>query len=130
MSTYARIAELPVTVDGYALDGLQRTVSSGFERRTTVIRLRGAGEEGVGEDVTYEPALQHAQQELGPVLDLAGTGTFDELSARLGGLDLFPAGAPEREVFRNYRRWAFESALLDLALRQAGTSLGAVLQRD
>ncbi len=28
-------------------------VSSGFTRVTTLVRLRGAGEEGVGEDVTY-----------------------------------------------------------------------------
>jgi L-alanine-DL-glutamate epimerase-like enolase superfamily enzyme len=33
-------------------------------------------------------------------------------------------------VFRNYRRWAFESAALDLALRQAGTSLAAALGRE
>jgi hypothetical protein len=29
--------------------------------------------------------------------------------------------------FRHYRRWAFESAALDLALRQAGTDLGGLL---
>jgi hypothetical protein len=33
-------------------------------------------------------------------------------------------------VFRNYRRWAFESAALDLALRQAGTNLAAALGRE
>jgi hypothetical protein len=130
MSTYERIAELPVTVDGYALDGLARTVSSGFERLTTVIRLQGAGEEGVGEDVTYEADDHRAQQELGPVLDLAGPSTFDELAARIGETDLFPAGAPGMAVFRNYRRWAFESAALDLALRQSGTSLAAALGRE
>jgi hypothetical protein len=130
MSTYERIAELPVTVDGYALDGLARTVSSGFERLTTVIRLQGAGEEGVGEDVTYAADDHRAQQELGPVLDLAGPSTFDELAARIGETDLFPAGAPDMAVFRNYRRWAFESAALDLALRQSGTSLAAALGRE
>ena len=39
--------------------------------------------------------------------------------------------APEREdVSRDYRRWAFESAALDLALRQAGTNLAAALGRE
>ena len=31
---------------------------------------------------------------------------------------------------RDYRRWAFESALLDLALRQAGSTLGEVVGRE
>jgi L-alanine-DL-glutamate epimerase-like enolase superfamily enzyme len=130
MSTYERVADLPLTIDGYALEGLSRAVSSGFERLTTVIRLRGAGEEGAGEDVTYEAALQVAQQEHGPVLPLAGEWTFDSFSEHLGSLDLFPAGPPDRDVYRNYRRWGFESAALDLALRQAGTSLAEVLGRE
>jgi L-alanine-DL-glutamate epimerase-like enolase superfamily enzyme len=130
MSTYERVANLPLTIDGYALEGLSRTVSSGFERVTTIIRLQGGGEEGVGEDVTYDAELQRAQQDLGPVLPLAGEWTFRSFSEHLGGLDLFPAGAPERDVFRNYRRWAFESAALDLALRQAGTSLADAVGRE
>jgi hypothetical protein len=32
-------------------------------------------------------------------------------------------------VFRNYRRWGYESAALDLALRQAGTSLADAVGR-
>jgi L-alanine-DL-glutamate epimerase-like enolase superfamily enzyme len=130
MSTYERVADLPLTIDDYALEGLVKSVSSGFERQTTVIRLHGAGEEGVGEDVTYEAALQTAQQEHGPVLPLAGEWTFDSFSARLGELDLFPAGAPDRDVYRNYRRWGFESAALDLALRQAATSLADALGKE
>ena len=130
MSTYARVADLPLTIDGYELEGLAKTVSSGFERLTTVIRLRGGGDEGVGEDVTYEGALQTAQQEHGPTLPLAGEWTFDSFSEHLGGLDLFPAGPPDREVYRLYRRWGFESAALDLALRQTGRSLAEALDRE
>jgi len=130
MSTYERVADLPLKIDGYALEGLSATVSSGFERLSTVIRLRGGGEEGAGEDVTYEGADQTAQQELGPVLPLAGDWTFDGFSEHLGQLDTFPAGAPGWDVFRNYRRWGFESAALDLALRQAGRSLADVLGRE
>jgi L-alanine-DL-glutamate epimerase-like enolase superfamily enzyme len=130
MSTYERVADLPLTIDDYALEGLSRSVSSGFERKTTVIRLRGGGEEGVGEDVTYDAELQVAQQEHGPVLPFAGTWTFDGFSRHLGDLDLFPAGAPDRDVYNNYRRWGFESAALDLALRQAGTSLADAVGRE
>jgi L-alanine-DL-glutamate epimerase-like enolase superfamily enzyme len=130
MSTYARVADLPLTIDDYALEGLSRTVSSGFERLTTVIRLRGGGEEGVGEDVTYEGDDHVAQQEHGPVLPLAGEWTFEAFSEHLAAVDLFPAGAPKFPVFRNYRRWGFESAALDLALRQAGVSLAEALGRD
>ena len=130
MSTYERVADLPLTIDGYELEGLTRTVSSGFERVTTVIRLRGSGEEGLGEDVTYEADDQRAQQERGPVLPLAGEWTFASFSQHLGELDTFPAGAPSFEVRRNYRRWGFESAALDLALRQAGRSLADALGRE
>jgi L-alanine-DL-glutamate epimerase-like enolase superfamily enzyme len=130
MSTYERVADLPLKIEGYALEGLTRTVSSGFERITTVIRLRGGGEEGVGEDVTYEADDQRAQQERGPYLPLAGEWTFDSFSQHLGELDTFPAGPPAFEVRRNYRRWGFESAALDLALRQAGRSLAEQVGRE
>ncbi|HLM49152.1 MAG TPA: hypothetical protein VK279_01290, partial [Solirubrobacteraceae bacterium] len=130
MSTYERIADLPLEIEGYALDGLAKTVSSGFERHTTVIRLQGGGQEGLGEDVTYETGDQTAQQQHGPVLPLAGRWTVASFSAHLGNLDTFPAGAPKMPVYRNYRRWGFESAALDLALRQAGRSLADVLERE
>ena len=54
------------------------------------------------------------------MLDLTGPATLGELSELIDGLDLFPGSPPVREPSRNYRRWAFESAALDLALRQAG----------
>jgi hypothetical protein len=130
MSTYERVADLPLEISGYSLEGLVKTVSSGFERVTTVVRLRGGGEEGAGEDVTYEPEDQRAQQQHGPVLPLAGSWTVDSFSEHLGKLDTFPAGAPSFEVRRNYRRWAFESAALDLALRQAGRSLAEAVGRE
>jgi L-alanine-DL-glutamate epimerase-like enolase superfamily enzyme len=64
------------------------------------------------------------------VLPLNGEWTFDSFSRHLDDVDLFPAGAPDREVYRNYRRWAFESAALDLALRQAGRSLADAVGRE
>jgi L-alanine-DL-glutamate epimerase-like enolase superfamily enzyme len=130
VSTYERIAELPVEIEGYELEGLDFSMPGGdFERLSTVIRLKGSGTEGVGEDVTYDPLDHIALQGEGPTLELAGRHTMASLSELLGELDLFPS-EPEREVSRNYRRWAFESAALDLALRQAGTTLHALLERE
>jgi hypothetical protein len=130
VSTYERIAELPLEVSSYELEPHELEISSEFTRLTTVIRLKGGGEEGIGEDVTYD-ALDHvALQDAGDTfLTLAGSYTIDSYAQHVGALDLFPA-APVREVSRNYRRWAFESAALDLALRQAGRSLAEQLERE
>ncbi len=129
MATWDLVADLPLRVEGYALEGLEQEVSSAFTRKSTTIRLRGGGEEGLGEDVVYEATDHEAQQAAGPVLDLAGDWTLGSFSAALAGLDLFATKAPEREVSRRYRRWAFESAALDLGLRQAATALHQVLGR-
>src|SRR3989440_3452980 len=128
MGVYDRIADLRLEIESYELEGLERDVSSEFTRLSTVIQIRGGGEEGVGEDVTYD-ALDHvALQDAGPVLDLAGSHTIDSFCELGGSLDLFPA-EPVRPVSRRYRRWAFESAALDLALRQAGTTLAEQVGR-
>ncbi|MDA0165057.1 hypothetical protein OM076_32610 [Solirubrobacter ginsenosidimutans] len=129
MSLYDLVSSLSLRIDGYTLEGLARTVSSGFERKSTIIVLTGGGEEGRGEDVTYEAGAHDAQQAAGPVLDLTGEYTFDSFSEHLATLDLFPGYTPEQAVYRNYRRWAFESAALDLALRQANTSLPEAIGR-
>jgi L-alanine-DL-glutamate epimerase-like enolase superfamily enzyme len=129
MAIFDSLSSLPVVVDGYSLEGLEANVSSDFTRLSTVIRMTGGGEEGVGEDVTYD-ALDHvALQDAGPVLDLAGSRTLGEFCSLVGDLDLFPA-EPVRDVSRRYRRWAFESAALDLALRQAGRPLHEVVGRE
>jgi L-alanine-DL-glutamate epimerase-like enolase superfamily enzyme len=129
MATFDSLASLSVEIEGYSLEGLEADVSSEFTRLSTVIHMQGGGQEGVGEDVTYD-ALDHvALQDAGAVLDLAGERTLGELCELIGGLDLFPA-EPVRDVSRRYRRWAFESAALDLALRQAGRSLAEVVGRE
>jgi L-alanine-DL-glutamate epimerase-like enolase superfamily enzyme len=130
VTTYERIAELPLTIEGYALEGRRRRVSAEFERHTTTFHLEGAGEEGLGEDVTYDPEEHREQQARGPTLPLAGEWTFDSFQAHVGELDLFPAGDPGMSAFRYYRRWAVESAALDLALRQAGVSLAQAVGRE
>ena len=129
MSTYDLVADLPVRIESYALEGLAQHVSSEFERKTTIIRLRGAGEEGVGEDVVYDAVDHEIAQEAGPVLELSGSWTMRSLSEHLAGLELFSQPA-RREVSPLYRVWAYESAALDLGLRQAGEPLHAVLGRE
>jgi len=129
MASYDAIAGLPVEIDSVEFEGLELVLGE-FERLTTIVKLRGGGHEGIGEDVTYDAIDHVAQQGHGPPKGLAGSYEFDELSRLLGETDLFPASAPERDVSREYRRWAFESAALDLALRQAGTNLAEAVGRE
>jgi len=130
VASFDAIADLPLEIDGCEFEGLALELPS-FERLTTVVRLRGGGHEGIGEDVVYDPIDHIGQQDHGPPEGLAGKFSFAEFSERLDGIDLFPAGAPVRgDVSADYRRWAFESAALDLALRQAGTNLAAALGRE
>ncbi|MEA2230941.1 MAG: hypothetical protein QOD83_757 [Solirubrobacteraceae bacterium] len=129
MSTYELVADLPLTIEDYILEGLVQNVSSDFERKSTVIHLHGGGEEGVGEDVVYDAVDHEIAQEAGAVLALAGNWTIRSFAEHLATLDLFPK-EPQRDVSRMYRTWAYESAALDLALRQAGEPLHALLGRE
>ena len=131
MSTFDLLADLPIEVDGYSLEGLQANVSSGFERLSTVVHLTGGGLEGVGEDVVYDAEDHVALQNAGAVHSetLSGRFTLAEFCELVDALDLFPV-APKRDVSRLYRRWTFHSAALDLALAQAGQPLWERLGRE
>lgn len=124
---FAAVRDLALRIDGVGTEVLSFEVSPEFTRKTTVVTLRGGGHEGVGEDVTYSPDEHDADRF--PELELAGDWTLASLSASLDESDLFPAGEPDQHAYYDYRRWAFESAALDLALRQAGRSLGDQLGR-
>ena len=129
MSLYDAVRELPLTVEGYELELLSLQARADFLRKTTVIHLLGAAEEGIGEDVTYQGEEHDRLQQRGPDLPLAGSWTVHTFSEHLATLPLFDA-EPAQHAYYDYRRWAFESAALDLALRQAGLSLGAALGRE
>ncbi len=129
MSTFDRLSGLALEVDGYTLEGLTADVSSGFQRLSTVVHLRGGGLEGIGEDVVYSADDQRAFQAAGPVHDLAGRWSLGAFCEHIDELDLFGAVPEHGDVSRLYRRWTFHSAALDLALRQAGRPLHAVLGR-
>ena len=132
MTLYDRVADLPLTVEDYDLSRLEGETSSDFTRVSTVFALQGPDTTGRGEDVTYDTDDHEALLEADPDFDrfpLAGEYTLDSFSSMLDDLDLFPTKEPEREVSRHYRRWALESAALDLALRQADETLASVLGR-
>ncbi len=128
MGTSDRIASLNVLIDDVAYERQSQAVSSGFERVSTTIVMRGGGHEGRGEDICYVPADHDLFPEPAS-LGLAGSHTIASASERLGSQDLF-TGEPSVPPSRDYRRWAFESAVLDLALRQAGATLGEVVGRE
>lgn len=122
MSTFARLADLPVEIESVELEGLAADVSTGFLRQTTVISMSGGGFTGLGEDVTYDGEDHDALQAWGALPELTGSFTIGSFCDLVESVDLFPE-EPVREVSRRYRTWAFESAALDLALQQAGESL-------
>jgi L-alanine-DL-glutamate epimerase-like enolase superfamily enzyme len=125
VGTYRRLADLPLVIESYSFEVLSRPWSSEFTRRTTVVRLEGGGHVGVGEDVTYAPADHDNLAQ--PAL--AGSFTLATFCRRLDELDLF-VRQPKRLDSYALRQWAFESAALDLALRQNSLSLAEALGRD
>jgi L-alanine-DL-glutamate epimerase-like enolase superfamily enzyme len=129
VSFFEQIADLPLSIEGYELENRDRTYGE-FTRPSTVIHLRGGGQEGLGEDVVYDELDHIAQRDAGPVHDLTGPKTVGELCELAGELDLFVGAPPVRDFSRHYRRWAFESAALDLALRQNGLPLHEALGID
>ena len=114
---YARLAALPLAVESYELERLEEPVTRGFTRVTTVVHLQGSDVEGVGEDVTWYAEHHDREQAAGAFLPLRGSWTLDSFSDVL-------------EMPDPHRRWAYESAALDLALNQAGTRLAEALERD
>jgi L-alanine-DL-glutamate epimerase-like enolase superfamily enzyme len=130
MSLYASLADLPLHIDRVRVDSMSSTTRGGWVRTTALIRLRGPDhQQGLGEDATYIDADQHDLLEHAHELPLAGKFTLDSFSRHLDGLRLF-ANPPVVAAAQCYRRWAFESAALDLALKQAGMSLAQALRRQ
>jgi hypothetical protein len=128
VATYELLADLPLRIESHELERLDHEVSPEFTRVTTIVRLRGGGEEGLGEDVTYSGEDHDRFAGPGAELPLAGNWTIASFCNHLGGLELWPE-PPSMDAFRDYRRWAFESAALDLALWQAGKSLAEAVGR-
>jgi hypothetical protein len=128
-SLWPRLADLPLTVDAHELEPLEP--GPGFDpgRGRTLVRLRGAGTDGLGEDIWPFDEGRAEFQAAGPELPLAGEWTLAAFCDHVATLELWPT-PPEFELARNWRAWTFQSAALDLALRQAGATLAYVLGRE
>jgi L-alanine-DL-glutamate epimerase-like enolase superfamily enzyme len=127
-SLWNRIADLPLVVESHAVERLEAPAPA--ERVTLLVRLRGRGAEGQGEDVGGDMLDEKgAFVATAPALALAGDWTLASFAEHLAGLDLWPE-PPEWDMARRWRNWAFESAALDLALQQAGIGLAEALGRE
>ena len=127
---YDHVADLELRVDEYDLEQHERDTSSGFTRTTTVVSLHGDGETGQGEDVTYDNEAHYTLDDSSEEFPVTGEYTLDEFSEQISDVDLFVGNEPNQSIFRNYRQWAFGSAALDLALKQAGATLADRLDRE
>lgn len=123
------LADLPLEIETLEFAPLDPPAGATRPGGTAIARLTGAGHEGLGEDV-----VPFGDDMEGPFLALprdpgfVGSWTLQSFSDELMAAELWPA-PPEWETLVNFRRWAFQSAALDLALRQAGTSLPEILER-
>ena len=130
MSTYERVADLPADDRRLRARGPPKTVSSGFERRTTVFRLQGGGDEGARRGRHLRRATTSRS---------AGARARAPARRRVDVRQLLraprrarpvPGGRAGAESSATTAAGAFESAALDLALRQAGRSLAEALGRE
>jgi len=123
---WPRVADLPLVVESCEYEPLHAVLAHDFQRVTTHVRLTGAGVDGLGEDVSVHVEDGTSLHEAQPALPLAGEWTLAGFCAHVATLEAFPT-PPEWDMARAMRNWAFESAALDLALRQAGRPLHEVL---
>ena len=115
--------DLPLTVETRKVERLNRRARDGAMRSTALVSLAGGGCAGIGEEVTFQ-----TDDLLAPVSahSWAFSGTAGEFCEWLRAVELFRR-PPRYEVVRRYRRWAHEAAALDLALRQAGSTVAELL---
>jgi L-alanine-DL-glutamate epimerase-like enolase superfamily enzyme len=125
-SRWPLVADLPLVVEGCTFERLHTVQAHGSQRVTTHVRLIGGGTDGLGEDVSTHVENGTSLHETRPDLPLRGEWTIASFCDHVETLDLWPE-PPEWDLARNFRSWAFESAALDLALRQAGRPLHEVL---
>jgi hypothetical protein len=126
MDHWPALAELSLVIETCEYGRLDPGEGFGEAHATRTVTFAGAGHAGMGEDITL--FIGDA-----PQLPLAGTWTLGALCEHLAGLDQWPDGDPDpmfADFAARWRNWAYESAALDLALTQAGTTLHALLDRE
>ena len=123
------LRNLPLRIERLEARPLELQVGPGFRRRTVEVRLSGAGAVGRGEDSGWSGASHAALcASAGPWAP--SVTTLGELSLHLEELpggDGPMAGVERGSDSWRSRRWALESAALDLALLRAGCSLPELL---
>ncbi|HEX8054734.1 MAG TPA: hypothetical protein VF517_17230 [Thermoleophilaceae bacterium] len=130
MATFDVLGALPVTVDSCRFEHLRQVVATRrFERVTTLVRLGGGGHEGIGEDVSLNAPDHDGLPDADALPVGGGPRPLREWLAALTP-DAMWSSPPATDTGKRSRQWAFESAALDLALRQAGLSLAAALERE
>lgn len=123
------IRDLPVEVSRFtavARDGTMR-LADGRPRRCSLVAAAHEELVGLGEDVSFGAGVHPTLGgDLGRLDGLLGRRAFGELAEALDGVDLGPPGA-FGDLLPRFRRWAVESASLDLCLRQNGGTLPSLL---
>jgi L-alanine-DL-glutamate epimerase-like enolase superfamily enzyme len=127
-SLWSRVADLTLTIAEHRWECVAPPGEPELGRY--ILHLSDGASEGLGEEVGGTMMDEDgAFLALAPSLALAGSWTLASFSEHVAGLDLWPE-PPEWEMARRLRRWAFESAALDLALAQNGRSLAEALGRE
>jgi hypothetical protein len=128
-SAWDRLRALPLHVESYEFERRSATMAYGFERVTSLVRLHGAGADGLGEDVSPYEGEDNTLHVTRPDLPLAGEWTLESFCDQVAELELWPE-PPQWDGAVRWRRWSFESAALDLALGQAGLPLHEAVGRE
>src|SRR3954462_9258219 len=103
-SPWPRIADLPLAVESHAIERLEAPAPA--ERVTYLVRLRGRGVEGLGEDVGGDMLDEDgAFLAAAPALPLPRGWAAAGFAAHLAGVDVWPQ-PPEWEMARRWRNWS------------------------
>ena len=94
MDHWERLAGLPLVVESATYGRLDPGPGFGEAHASRLVRLTGAGREGLGEDITLFMGGVPPQPEL------AGRWTLGELCEHLDRVDQWPGGPPERTCRR------------------------------
>jgi L-alanine-DL-glutamate epimerase-like enolase superfamily enzyme len=126
-SLWSRVADLTLTIAEHRWESVMPPGEP--EHGRYILHLSDGTIEGLGEEVGGTMVDEDGSfLALAPSLPLAGSWTLASFSDHVAGLDPWPE-PPEWDMARRLRRWAFESAALDLALAQNGCSLAEALGR-
>jgi L-alanine-DL-glutamate epimerase-like enolase superfamily enzyme len=131
----ARLLEavLPLTlrIDKVSTSQLELGGATAFTRVTTIVELHGDGHVGRGEDISYSSDTQEEMPDaLAARDDLVGEWTIASLAEHLDAHPIVTPRGKQMDDKPGYHRWAVESAALDLALRQRGSTLASLLEVD